>query len=199
MIYSIRGTVVHPPPPQIVVECGGVGYQCSTTNQTIAKLPKEQKQVLIYTYLQVREDAVNLFGFYDLNELSCFKMLISVSGVGPKAALAILSDCTPEKFALCVASGDYKTLTRSQGIGPKIAQRIVLELKDKISNEQLTQAVSEGPVSIDLDASNVSEAIGALVVLGYSQSEAAAAVAKLDGSLPVEELIKGALKKLALG
>ena len=125
MIYSLRGTVVHTEPNMIVVECGGVGYQCSTTNQTIAKLPKEQKQVLIYTYLQVREDAVNLFGFYDLNELSCFKMLISVSGVGPKAALAILSDCTPEKFALCVASGDYKTLTRSQGIGPKIAQRIL--------------------------------------------------------------------------
>ena len=155
--------------------------------------------MFIYMYLLVREVVVYGFRWSDLNELICFKMLRSVLCVGPKAALAILSDCTPEKFALCVASGDYKTLTRSQGIGPKIAQRIVLELKDKISNEQLTQAVSEGPVSIDLDASNVSEGSGAWVVLGYSQSEAAAAVAKLDGSLPVEELIKGALKKLALG
>ncbi|MBC8569218.1 Holliday junction branch migration protein RuvA [Zongyangia hominis] len=199
MIYSIRGTVVHTEPNLIVVECGGVGYQCLTTNQTIAKLPKEQKSVLIYTYLQVREDALTLFGFYDRNELRFFKMLISVSGVGPKAALSILSDNSPERFALCVASGDYKTLTRSPGIGPKIAQRIVLELKDKISNEQLSQVVSESAAPVDFGSSNVAEAIGALVVLGYSQSEAASAVAKLDGSLPVEELIKGALKKLAMG
>lgn len=199
MIYSIRGTVVHTEPNRIVVECAGVGYQCLTTNRTIAKLPKEQKNVLIYTYLQVREDALTLFGFYDLGELSCFKMLIAVSGVGPKAALSILSDITPEQFALCVASGDYKTLTRSPGIGPKIAQRIVLELKDKISNEQLQYAVNESAAPVDFGSSNVAEAIGALVVLGYSQSEAAAAVAKLDGGTPVEELIKGALKKLALG
>ena len=199
MIYSVHGKLVHLEPNLAVVECGGVGYGVRTSAVTVSRLPAMGEEVTLYTYLHVTDAGIDLFGFYDSYELSCFKMLLGVTRVGPKAALGVLSTVTAEQFAMAVAAGDFKTLAKAPGLGSKTAQRIVLELKDKISNEQLTQAVSEGPVSIYLDASNVSEAIGALVVLGYSQSEAAAAVAKLDGSLPVEELIKGALKKLALG
>ena len=150
-----------------------------------------------YTYLYVREDALELFGFDDLEELNCFKMLISISGVGPKAALSILSDMTPQKFALCVATGDSKGFTRSKGIGAKTAQRIVLELKDKITNEQVAGGVTETVPDIGRISSNAGEAISALVVLGYAQSDAAAAVSKLDQSLSVEEMIKLGLKALA--
>ena len=174
MIYSLRGTVVHTEPNMIVVECGGVGYQCSTTNQTIAKLPKEQKQVLIYTYLQVREDAVNLFGFYDLNELSCFKMLISVSGVGPKAALNILSSSTPEALAMAILAGDEKALTVAPGIGKKIAQRVIYELKDKIAKESggaIPAAAQGGIQAVSPGADKLSDAAAALGVLGYGAAE----------------------------
>ena len=153
---------------------------------------------MLYTYLHVREDNVELFGFATEQELNCFKMLISVSGVGPKAGLAILSDTNPERFALTVATGDYKAFTKTKGVGPKLAQRVVLELKDKISKEQLSSA---GNAEVDFEAvtsgSNTSEAISTLVVLGYSQTEAASAVAKLDPSLSVEELIRQSLKKMA--
>lgn len=153
---------------------------------------------MLYTYLHVREDNVELFGFATEQELNCFKMLISVSGVGPKAGLAILSDTNPERFALTVATGDYKAFTKTKGVGPKLAQRVVLELKDKISKEQLSSA---GNAEVDFEAvtsgSNTSEAISALVVLGYSQTEAASVVAKLDPSLSVEELIRQSLKKMA--
>ena len=118
-----------------VVECGGVGYACRTTLSTLSQLQAVGNDVMLYTYLHVREDNIELFGFASQQELNCFKMLISVSGVGPKAALSILSDVTPEKFALLVASEDSKTLTRTKGIGAKTAQRIVLELKDKIVKE----------------------------------------------------------------
>ena len=130
-------------------------------------------------------------------ELRSFKLLISVSGVGPKSALALLSELTPDKLALCIVSGDNKTLTRAQGIGPKAAQRIILELKDKIQNEELASAVVQGAASVDYSTGNVSEAISALVVLGYTQSEAASAIGKSDPSLPVQELIRLALKSLS--
>ena len=197
MIYSVNGTVDLIEPNLVVIDCGGVGYACRTTANTLSQLKTGEKAKLL-TYLAVREDAVELFGFYDAAELNCFKMLISVSGVGPKAGLAILSDTTPESFALNVATGDYKAFTKTKGIGPKLAQRVVLELKDKISKEQLDFS---GGNQIDFSAvtsgGNTSEAISALVVLGYSQTEAASVIAKLDPSMPVEELIKNALKKIA--
>ncbi|MDF2566904.1 MAG: Holliday junction helicase RuvA [Oscillospiraceae bacterium] len=140
---------------------------------------------------------VELYGFSELEELHCFKMLISVSGVGPKAALSILSDINAQKFALCVATGDSKTLTKSKGIGLKIAQRIVLELKDKISKEQVVSGVMDLPSDIHLNAGNMAEAVSALVVLGYTQSEATQAVAQADPSASVEEMIKMGLKALA--
>ena len=198
MIYSVRGKIIHKGIDVAVVECGGVGYACRTTLSTLSKIGRSGDEVMLYTYLHVREDNVELFGFATEQELNCFKMLISVSGVGPKAGLAILSDTNPERFALTVATGDYKAFTKTKGVGPKLAQRVVLELKDKITKEQLagtdsSQVFFEAPA----DGGSVSEAIAALVVLGYSQTEAASAVAKLDHSLPVEELIKQSLKKMA--
>ena len=151
----------------------------------------------MYTYLNVREDALDLFGFYELNELNAFKMLLSVSGVGPKAAVSILSSLTPERLALCVASGDAKSL-KAPGVGPKIAQRIVLELKDKVDKEQIAGGVSgESTAGISVKTGNASEAISALEVLGYSRAEATQVITKLDGATPVEEMIKLGLKALA--
>lgn len=141
---------------------------------------------------------MELYGFYDASELNCYKMLISVNGVGPKAALSILSDHTPEQFALCVASGDAKALTKSAGIGLKTAQRIVLELKDKVSKEQVADGVTgrrAAPAAVA--TGNAAEAISALVVLGYPQSEAAAVISSLDPSTSVEDMIKAGLKGLA--
>jgi Holliday junction DNA helicase RuvA len=199
VIYSVKGKLIHTEQELAVIECGGVGYACRTTYATLSQIGRTGSEVILRTYLHVREESVELFGFATEQELNCFKMLISVSGVGPKAGLAILSDTTPERFALSVATGDYKIFTKTKGVGPKLAQRIILELKDKISKEQLA---SGGDSGIDfepvLKGSNTSEAISALVVLGYSQSEAAAVVAKLDPALSVEEMIKQALKRMAL-
>lgn len=199
MIYSVKGKLIHKEPNLAVIECAGVGYACRTTLSTVSKLDGIGSEAFLYTYLHIREDAVELFGFADEKELNCFKMLISVSGVGPKAGIAILSDTTPERFALNVATGDYKAFTKTKGVGPKLAQRVVLELKDKISKEQL--AAVKGGDEINYSAvtggGNTAEAISALVVLGYSQTEAASVIAKLDPSLPVEELIRNALKQIA--
>lgn len=198
MIYSVKGKLIHKEPNLAVVECGGVGYACRTTLATLSQLGSIGSEAFLLTYLYVREDSVELFGFATQQELNCFKMLISVSGVGPKAGLAILSDTTPESFALNVATGDYKAFTKTKGIGPKLAQRVVLELKDKISKEQLDfSGGNQMDFSAVASGGNTSEAISALVVLGYSQTEAASVIAKLDPSMPVEELIKNALKKIA--
>lgn len=198
MIYSVRGKIIHKGTDVAVIECGGVGYACRTTLATLSQIGRTGEEAMLYTYLHVREDNVELFGFATEQELNCFKMLITVSGVGPKAGLAILSDTNPERFALTVATGDYKAFTKTKGVGSKLAQRVVLELKDKITKEQLAAG---GNADVDFSAvtegSNTSEAISALVVLGYSQTEAASAVAGLDASLSVEELIRLSLKKMA--
>lgn len=197
MIYSLTGKLTVAKPNMVVIECGGVGYFCLTSMTTLSKLPALNAQASIFTYMNVREGAVDLFGFADLSELECFKMMLTVSGVGPKAALAILSELTPEKFALAVASNDAKSLTRAQGVGPKLAQRIVLELKDKVSSADITGTAFELPSSeVFTDSSNIAQAVSALVVLGYSQSEAAQAVSKLAPETPVEEMIKAALKQM---
>ena len=198
MIYSVKGELVHKEPSLAVIECGGVGYACRTTYSTLSQLGSVGTKATLLTYLHVREDNVELFGFANAQELNCFKMLLTVSGVGPKAALAILSDITPEKFALTIATGDSKSITKTKGIGPKLAQRIVLELKDKITKEQ--QLLTNGT---DLDfipvmsGSNSGEAISALVVLGYSQGEATSVISKLDPEMSVENMIKQALKAMA--
>lgn len=197
MIYSVNGTVELIEPNLAVIDCGGVGYACRTTANTLSQLKIGEKAKLL-TYLSVREDAVELFGFYDAAELNCFKMLISVSGVGPKAALSILSGMTPQAFALCVASGDSKTLTSAPGIGRKTAERIVLELKDKVSKQDVAAGVKGSAVPIVAAPSNTyAEAVSALMVLGYSNGEATSALSGLDPSAPSDELIRAGLKKLA--
>ncbi len=199
MIYSVRGKIIHKGQDVAVIECGGVGYACRTTLSTLSGMGKIGEEAMLYTYLHVREDNVELFGFLTEQELNCFRMLITVSGVGPKVGLAILSDTDPERFALTVATGDYKAFTKTKGVGGKLAQRVVLELKDKITKEQLASSGTSETIieNISSGGSNISEAISALVVLGYSQAEAASAVARLDPALSVEELIRQALKKMA--
>lgn len=195
MIYSVRGKLTHKEPFLAVVECAGVGYACRTTCSTSAQLGETGKEVYLYIYLHVREDNVELFGFYSMQELNCFKMLISVSGVGPKAALSILSDIDAQRFALTVASGDSKVFTKTKGVGPKLAQRIVLELKDKIAKESITTSdiKSSGNIFVP-EGDNCAEAVSALMVLGFSQEEVAAAVSKIDTSLDTGEIVKQALK-----
>ena len=155
---------------------------------------------MVYTHLAVREDGVELFGFADMQELNCFRQLISVSGVGPKAATAILSDMTTEQFALTIASGDSKSLTRTKGIGTKTAQRIVLELKDKISSESVSGTSASSDYSggaVNTGGSALGEAMEALMVLGYSQGEIAPILRKLDPDLDTQELIKETLRIMA--
>lgn len=195
MIYSIKGELTHKEQNLAVIECGGVGYACRTTFTTLSQIGQTGETVKLLTYLHVREDAVEFFGFYTQSELTCFKMLLSVSGAGPRTALAILSDTTPEKFALSVATGDTKAFTKTKGVGPKLAQRIILELKDKIAKEQLSQeSVSVAEFTATGNSGAVGEAISALVVLGYSQTEAASVVSKLDASLSAPELIRKSLQ-----
>lgn len=196
MIYSLSGELVQTEPGLCVVECGGVGYACRTSANTLRTLQAAKKsEVKLYTYLHLTENAISLFGFADKAELACFKQLISVSGVGPKAALAILSDNTPSKLALCVSTGDSKTLTKSPGIGAKTAQRIVLELKDKIAKEQHFGASELSAPALSV-GSSAEEALTALCVLGFTPAQAGEALSGADAGLSVEELIKYALKRL---
>lgn len=200
MFYSLTGKLVHMEPGMAAVECGGVAFWCSTSMQTQKNMPRIGETVTVYTHLNVREDALDLFGFSSKNELNCFKMLTGISGVGPKVALAILSEMTPEAVAMCAASGDSKSFTRANGVGPKLAQRIVLELKDKVKKMAVSSGdmqLTTGDVGVISASKNVEQAVQALCVLGYSQSEAAQAVAKLDSALSTEEMIRLALKGMA--
>lgn len=195
MIYSLHGKLTHWEAGLAVVECGGVGYACRTTMNTLSKI-RDMGEVTLFTYLHVTENSLDLFGFADNAELASFKQLISVSGVGPKAALSILSDITPSKLALCIATGDSKTLTKSPGVGTKIAQRIVLELKDKVAKEQkFTSAeLASAPVMTE---NNIGEAITALQTLGFSPAQCSVALSGANPDSSVEDLIKFGLKNLA--
>lgn len=197
MFYSVTGKVVAIEENFAAIQCGGIAFRCMTTLNTLSKIGRTGDEVTLFTYLNVREDAMELFGFYTQQELDSFKLLLSVSGVGPKAALAILSQLSPDKLALCVASGDVKSITQAQGVGPKLAQRVVLELKDKLSKSIASgDTDTSGMFAAPTAAGNCSEAIEALVMLGYSRSEAAGAIGRLDKNLPAEELIRLALKSL---
>lgn len=204
MIYSLHGRLAVRELNFAVIECGGVGYGCRTSYNTIAQLGETGSDVMLYTHLYIREDMAELFGFATQQELSCFRLLISVSGVGPKAAISILSDVTPEQFAFLVASGDSKAFTRTKGIGAKTAQRIVLELKDKISSESISGAFTGASIpssasSGAASSASVSEALEALMVLGYSQGEASSVLGKLDPNLSTQELIKETLRLMTAG
>ena len=199
MFYSLTGKVIKTDANSVAIECGGVGFLCFTSMNTLKHVAENGSVQTLYTYLNVREDALDLFGFYNERELECFKLLTGVTGVGPKAALAILSQFVPEKLALCVASGDIKSITQAQGVGPKLAQRVVLELKDKLGAGFQDMGVSGTyeAVGVVSASDNCSQAVSALEMLGYSRAEASGVVAKLDSALPVEELIRQALRNLA--
>ena len=199
MFYYLDGTVAELLPYLAVIDCGGVGYACKTTNNTLSRLKKGQKG-RVYTFLNVGEGIFDLYGFATQNELNSFKMLLGVSGVGPKAALAILSVGTPETLAMAIVTGDEKALTAAPGIGKKIAQRIILELKDKMAKETaagLDFSGGKGTPAAPVFSSKATEAAQALAVLGYSSQEAAAALKGIDvEGLPLEESIRQSLRKM---
>ncbi len=207
MYYYIKGELVASTLNMAVVDAGGVGYRMTVSENTYRALPRRADKnpvVTLYTYLSVREDGIELFGFINERELSSFKMLLSVSGVGPKAAMAILSLLTPEKFALAVCTDDKKTISKATGVGPKTAARIILELRDKLMKET---SIDDDLSAAVLDHSaekagapargKMSEAMDALMVLGYTRAEAQNALKSIDTqALSIEDIIKEALKKL---
>lgn len=199
MFYYISGKVAVIEPGMVVIDAGGVGYAINTS-YTSARSVKTGEQATFYTYLHVREGIFDLYGFGRREELSCFKQLIAISGVGPKAALAILGAVTPEKLALCVISGDEKALTTAPGIGKKLAQRILLEMKDKMSKDQLEAASgSSGIVMPELTVPGgaMEDALAALAVLGYPRAVAVNALQGVDtAGLATDEIVRAALKRL---
>ena len=199
MFYYLDGKVAELQPYLAVIDCGGVAYACATTNNTLSRLKKGERGKL-YTYLHVAENAFGLYGFISQNELNSFKLLIGVSGVGPKAALAILSVGTPESLAMAIVTGDEKALTAAPGIGKKTAERVILELKDKITKETGGSIDFSGGASVAIPAvsSKATEAAAALSVLGYSSQEISAVMKGVDvENLSLEEIIRQSLKKMA--
>ena len=200
MIYCLTGKIVKKSMSAVVLSCGGVGYYAQCPASVAGALPGVGKEATLYTVMSVTENDVSLYGFATEEQQACFEMLTAVSGVGPKVGLAILSVMEPQRVALAISAGDHKAFKAANGVGPKLAQRNVLELKDKvakgfvdgISLEDVAGAASGEPAT-----QSASQAIAALVSLGYSQSEAALAISKIDATLPVEEIIKLALRGMA--
>lgn len=205
MFYYISGKLALATPSVAVIDAGGIGYKLTISENTYNSLPARHTQVTpevkLYTYLAVREDDVELFGFHSEAELNSFKMLLGVSGIGPKAAISILSLLTPEKFAIAVCTEDRKTIAKANGIGPKTAARVILELKDKLLKETDLSASADDTISVAVQApvssSKMRDAQDALLVLGYSKADVQRALATIDTqSLEVSEIIKKALTKL---
>ncbi len=198
MFYSLQGELTLARPGVAVLVCGGVGYKCYISDTTLGALPKVGSNTFLYTYLAVREDAMDLYGFAEEQELDLFKLLISVSGVGPKAGLAILSELAPDRLAVAIAAGDAKAIARAKGVGGKTAQRVIIELQGKLGTLGETVATEQVAAVGAANASgNAADAVEALTAFGYSKSEASLAVGRLDGTLPTETLIKEALKALS--
>lgn len=200
MFYSLTGKLVHEDANTVAISCNGIAFQCLVSMNTLKAISGQTGEVTLYTYLNVKQDGVDLMGFHSKDELQTFKLLISVSGVGPKAALAILSELEPAQLAMAIASGDHKTIQRAQGVGPKAAQRVVLELKDKMAKEFSSETLADTFQAASkpgiVGNTGAAEAVSALVALGYSQSEASIAVGKVDPTLPTERIITQALKQL---
>ncbi len=198
MFYSVTGSVIFKDEISVAISCSGVAFRCFTTDNTLRKISEKSGTVTLFTHLNVREDALDLYGFYDDTELQTFKMLLAVTGVGPKAALAILSEFSSDALALIIASGDSKSITRAKGVGAKLAQRVVLELKDKLGDfKGESQGISLQAVSAAAEMSNTQSAIAALTQLGFSQSQAALAISRFSPDLSTQELVKAALKSIA--
>ena len=197
MIYSLKGILLMVENNFLVVECAGVGYKCLTSMYTQSAFnSKIGSEIVVYTYMSVRQDALDLFGFSEKSELECFKLLTSVSGVGPKAALAILSQFPSEKLAFLITSGDSKSLTSASGIGKKTAERIVLELKDKIIKTNFTSNSNNSFVAMPMQNSNASQAAQALNVLGFSTQDVMPVLSALDPNTPIEKMISTTLKSM---
>lgn len=194
MIYSVKGKVVHTEQNLVVVECAGIGYGCQTTLNTLRNV-QVGDEIVLYTYMSVREDAVELFGFSTQKELQTFKLLININGVGPKAGVSILSILSPEQVAMAVSSGDWKTITQANGIGPKMAQRIVLELKDKFKSLKINDSVTENGNNPSVSG-NIPSAVQALAVLGFSAADVTPILTQLNPNMSVEQMIGATLKKL---
>ena len=198
MIYCLKGELLKKTLDCVVLLCGGVGYQVQVPTSVAGALPAVGQQATLYTFMNITENDVSLFGFASEEQQACFKLLTGVTGVGPKAALAILSVMTPERIALAASAGDHKAFTAAKGVGNKLAQRIALELKDKVG-KGLAEGIELGDVAgaVSSPTTGATQAIAALVSLGYSQSEAAVAISKVDETLPVEEMIRVALQGMA--
>ena len=194
MFYHILGTLEHKGDNFAVIDANGVGYKLFATMPTLNALGEVGTSAKLYTYLRVGEDIFDLYGFATQEELATFNMLIGVSGVGAKVAVAILSTISPSKFALAIVTNDVNSIKQASGVGPKLAQRIILELKDKFKGADLDGIPGDEVIGGIFDDGN--EAVSALVVLGYSPHEAKRAIASVDPSLELEEVIKLALKKL---
>ena len=200
MIDSLTGKILRKTPDTVVICCGGVGYRASVPSSVAGALAGVGQEGTIYTHLHITENDLSLFGFDSEEQRACFELLTSVSGVGPKAGIAILNVLSPDRIALAISGGDHKSFTAASGVGPKLAQRIVLELKDKVG-KGMAQGVSLSDLggSPSAPAGGSAQAVAALIGLGYSSAEAATAVAKCDPSLPVEEIIRIALQGMAVG
>lgn len=200
MLSYIKGKLEHKDIDHVIVDVNGIGFKILTSLSTIQSLKEIGSEVKIYTYLQVREDNLSLFGFATVEELKMLELLLKVSGIGPKVALSIISNLSPSKFSLAIITDDVKTLSKVPGVGKKTAQRIILELKDKIKKEQKDViSYSEASETIDMDKKDTkaSEAIAALTVLGYTALEASRAVSAVySEELDLEDIIKNSLKKL---
>ena len=197
MIYSLNGILKHIDLNFVVIECGGVGFKCNASVNTISQIGNLGENVSLYTYLAVKEDTMELYGFYTQEEQECYLKLISVSGVGPKAAIAILSKLSPSELASAIVTENVKAITLAQGVGPKVAQRIILELKSKFSASSVVSSSSQSTLKNIASSSNeMNEAVIALEALGYSHTQAISAVSGIDSTLTASQIIKLALKNL---
>ena len=201
MISYVKGTLTEKMEDSVIVEAGGIGYQVFVPVSVVSELPKIGEIVKIYTYFCVREDSMSLYGFLSRGDMEMFRQLIGVNGVGPKSALGILSALKPDVLRLAVISGDVKALSKAPGVGSKTAQRIILDLKDKVHAEDILEGVGENSAAaVELSGVNAvgKEAVDALTALGYSASEAAGAVRKaaVTDSMTSEDVLKAALKHL---
>ena len=197
MIYCLTGKILKKSLDSVVISCAGVGYYVQVPATTGEALPAPGQEGTVYTIMNVTENDVSLYGFANEEQRDCFKMLTAVTGVGPKAGLSILSIMSPEKVALAASSGDYKAFTKASGVGPKLAQRIALELKDKVGKGLANGNGFSSDMGAPAPSSAPAQAVAALVSLGYTPSDAAAAVARVDETLPVQDIIKVALRSLS--
>ena len=197
MIYCLTGKILKKSLDSVVISCAGVGYYVQIPATTGEALPAPGQEGTVYTIMNVTENDVSLYGFANEEQRDCFKMLTAVTGVGPKAGLSILSIMSPEKVALAASSGDYKAFTKASGVGPQLAQRIALELKDKVGKGLANGNGFSGDMGTPAPSSAPAQAVAALVSLGYTPSDAAAVVARVDETLPVQDIIKVALRSLS--